>query len=176
MPIVFGAGAVPQQDAAPASPVVGQVWRETDTNVRWYWDGSNWLSCTLYSLQGYVNTAVGVARPFAWTPAVAQVVYDLELVDFITTHMHSSDDTANKYWTSKLIRATAANSGTVISTISTQGVTASSWEFTRTALGVRLGYESASLDAPILYIGIDIVSTPGALEMAHRVTYRWVHA
>ena len=43
MPEVVGRLRTPRLSAAPASPVVGEMYYDTGTNVLYYWNGTTWL-------------------------------------------------------------------------------------------------------------------------------------
>lgn len=44
MPEIVGSLIPPRQSAAPASPVPGQLYLDTDDNTLYWWDGTQWVS------------------------------------------------------------------------------------------------------------------------------------
>jgi len=105
----------------PGSPTSGDQFYRTDRNLQYYYDGTRWLSTTLYSLSlGVINgagipySAGGVVnfsdRPFN---------YDMYIVDFMARFQVAATFDVTNNWSIQLQRTDSSNTNTTVSTIST---------------------------------------------------------
>lgn len=124
-----GVGGVASGTSFPGSPTAGDLLYRTDRNLLYFYDGTRWLTTTLYSHPlGVGNTVTGAVVA---TTNVGRMApdpdYDLWVEDFICdTHVLTTNDGSN-FWTLVLNKVNAANSATAIATRATSADAASTW-------------------------------------------------
>lgn len=124
------ASVIPSGTAFPGSPSTGDLFRRTDRNIEYFYDGTRWLSTQLYTLdilrQGTtsigstVSTLTRVANP--WSGECDIYVEDGVFGYYLT----SSGD-----WTLSIQQTTASGTTTLVS--SGNLTTATAWTTVRTA-------------------------------------------
>ena len=146
----------------PANKATGDRYFRTDLGLEFYWDGTRWVSTTLYTAQIAAQRAL---MPFAATsyfnaawpaPGYDIYVYTLIFSSFVIT---TNDGT--KYWTAAL----DPGSATVASTVSNSP---DAWVLETAALDVVL--DAATYK--VLSITLTKVSTAGSLYCGVGITYR----
>jgi hypothetical protein len=152
----------------PGSKATGDRYWRTDLGLECYWDGTRWVSTTLYTatLQTF-----GVLQPIATDngngPAAGLwgAKYDIWLVDWIQAVLVQTTNDAGNYWTIYLWD----NLGNVLASFNTTGYTAGTYGSTTTALNAALASGRKSLQ-----LSLNKTSTPGTIFVPGIVTYRLI--
>jgi hypothetical protein len=156
----------------PGSPATGDKFYRTDRNLLYYYDGTRWLTVTLY-IGTYAPGDTTVPPFSAASAAIGYTLpdpdYGTYLVDFqAVTGVYGTNDGSN-YWTIEFRRRNAANTGASITSFDTSGDTASNWVHHDVAI-------NAVLDATAKLIEVQIakVGGPANLYCSPRFTYRLI--
>lgn len=151
----------------PGSKATGDRYWRTDLALECYWDGTRWLTTTLFRMDMdqangiSANTVVARATPHHTT-------YDLWLETFLTSTLPSTIDGSN-YWTIALRKITATISVSTVVTFNTNADTTDNYTTRATAIGAALGTTNKVLD-----VLASKVLSPGALSMGSAVLYRLI--
>jgi hypothetical protein len=154
----------------PVSPTTGDKFFHNTYDMLFFYDGTRWLTTTLYREQMGFNTAAhtvagNIARMAPW-----HTTFDLWLETFYATTFVSTTNSGSAYWNLTLQKANAADAKTTIVTFNTSTHTVNNWTTTETAIGALL--------VPATYKEVDVqtlkTSTPGGLFCSLHVTYRLV--
>lgn len=157
----------------PASPATNDRFYRTDLTAWFVWNGTRWLSTTLYRETFLINTAVqpyaagapNIGFSPAWLTDFDQWIEKLYASTFVATTNNGTN-----FWTVNLFKVNSAFASTSIGSFTTAADTA----------GV-LTKHSATVNAlltpatnPIVAIGAAITLAPGAITLAGAYTYRLV--
>jgi hypothetical protein len=148
----------------PGSKATGDRYWRTDLALEFYWDGTRWVTTTLYSLPfGYpaaplspasASTTVRMGDPHP--------TLDAWLVDFWAwTYVVTTND-ASKYWTLVMSNQTGPPTLSTISNAADAGIQES------TSLNQVLTAGSG------IYLAITKVSTPGNIHATPMFSYRLI--
>jgi hypothetical protein len=156
----------------PGSPATNDRVTRTDLGLDFYYDGTRWLSTSLYRepfavgntlAPDTVGTALGRMAPWA-------TAFDLWLVNWdITTYVATTND-GTKYWTLTFAKFIADDSPTSIDEFNTSADTVNTWTQRRRAIGAS--YVAATYRGFIL-TGAK-TSTPGGIYFASAIEYRLI--
>ena len=149
----------------PASKATGDRYWRTDLGMEFYWDGTRWVTTTLYSVpvatQTLAMTVGGYSASTTLRVADPHPTLSCYVVNFWAgTYVITTNDAA-KYWTLAL----GGVAGSTISTVSNA-----------TAALVLESAAVGAVVAPTGWIQCDItkVSTPGALFTTPQMSYRLI--
>lgn len=146
--------------AFPTGPTTNQRFTRTDRGIDYYWDGTRWLSTTLYSAN-YQFGDMGVTSRFVH-PTES---FDVWLLDYIVTFFVDTADATNR-WEVKL---TSIDAGveTTLSTVTYN----SAVNFTRTttAIGAVLAATVEAINILVTKVGAPTNGAGGA-----KLTYRLI--
>jgi len=156
----------------PGSKATGDRYWRTDLGMEFYWDGTRWVSTTLYR---ETMAAPAVATPMVATgpigrSAIWHTEYDLWIVKLYTALYPATTNDGSKYWTLDLNKKTDIDGATSIAQVSTAAYTVNLWTTAATAVGaavVQGTYHEMDLFA-------DRVGATGALYFAAAMTYRLI--
>lgn len=135
MPVtIAGAGGgVPSGTAFPSSPATDDLFYRTDRRVEYFWDGTRWLSTTLYSqtLDGdgsaaiIANTQAVIPHPFFDEYAI--------YIEKLRIGVYNVTTTAANYFTFQLQTLDGATTASIGTAQSGQGATQNQWvSYTKT--------------------------------------------
>ncbi len=162
----------PSGSSFPGSPSTDDLFYRTDRGLMYFYNGTRWLTVTLYRVPFSIGTS---ANPATATANIGRVVagttYDLWMEKFTTTVLVLTTNDGSNYWTLDLIKTNAANAATSIVTFNTSGHTATNWTVTETAIGALLTpgtYKQLQVDAT------KTAGAPGNLYYALSLEYRLV--
>lgn len=157
---------VPAGTSFPGSPATNDLYFRTDRGILYFYDGSRWLSVTLYTQEiGSLNNIS--ATSYTYYP-VLEDLYDVWVEDFIAT-MYMSSTSSGKYWTLTLYFADGASNGSAIASVNSNGDTAATFTRKIAAIDALMG---TSTDA--IRLVATKTSTPGAFYGGAMLTYRLV--
>ncbi len=174
--LTVGAGAATKRifaagTAFPSSPATGERFFRTDLGVGYYWDGTRWLSTTLYREplgSFYGNTA---------SPANTNNQYlapwyttDIWMVGLYGTFYVATTNDGGSYWTVVLAKATAANTATTIASFPTNTTAPDTWGNYTAAIGALLTPGTY----PVMHVGLTKTGTPGGIWGGASMSYRLV--
>lgn len=146
----------------PGSPSAGDRYFRTDLGMEFYWDGTRWLTTTLYSYPIAVQSAVS---PISATntlnaayphPTMSIWVQDLLFSSYVTT-----TSSGTQYWTAALV-----GPGTSCSTVSNL---ANTWILETATVNGIIAPSAARLE-----VTLTKTSTPGSLYTNVAITYRLI--
>ena len=155
----------------PTGPTTNQRFTRTDRGLDYYYDGTRWLTTTLYREHGLGGTTSATTNnQDRMTPHYTD--YDLYFVDLLASTYVASGNTGSAYWTVDFFKIDPSNVATNIGSIST-GATPDSnatWTPHKTAINAQI----APASFPEFRWDITKVSTPGNVSFSIAVTYRLV--
>jgi hypothetical protein len=148
----------------PASKATGDRYWRTDLGMEFYWDGTRWVSTTLYTLNtDYVaNPTTGVS--FSALSSLKGTFGTLWLVDMHARSYVASTNDGSKYWTVALV---ANSNGSTVSSFTTAGDSINTSYAKSVAIGATSTEDGWSFAATK-------TSTPGALYISLVLTFRIV--
>lgn len=166
--------AATQGTAFPASPATGQQFFRTDLGLDCYYDGTRWLTKTLYEqelsvapvLQPYSANSSGALKASLWNG-----LYDIWAINWQSITYVATTNTGSAYWTCELFKETieAAYSSASLGSFNTSADAADRVEAHTVAVNALLGTGYGSLTVTIAK-----TSTPGTLVLLGKLTYRLV--
>ena len=168
---INGAVAWNSGTANPGSAAAGDRYWRSDLGLEIYYDGTRWLTTTLYradmphgtTIPATVTTALG--RFAMW-----HSTYSLYVVTFYTSLLVAATNDGSHYWTVTLAKKDGGDLPTTLAAANTSAYTNTTWTTAATAVG-------AVVD-PATYKEMDVeavrTSTPGSLYYAVAFTYRLV--
>lgn len=168
---VNGAVAWNSATSFPTAATGDRIWR-TDRGLEYYYDGTRWLTTTLYRESFSVGNNF---NSFAASAAVGRMspwhtTYDLWLVNLYTSYFVATTNDGTHNWTMTFAKADATNASTTIVTFTTNADAANTFLTRETAIGalfVPATYKHLRLDATKN-------NTPGNLTIAAALSYRLV--
>ena len=156
----------------PVSPSSGDKFYRTDRNLLYYYDGTRWLTTTLYVATPTLADAG--TPPYSASPGThgylaVDPTYDMYLVALEgTTGIFGTNDASN-YWTIGLDRRNAGNTNNNITSCNTSGDTASNWTTHSQAIDAVL-----TAGSKILIFTHAKTNGPANLYVTSRLTYRLI--
>lgn len=161
---------MPQGTSFPVSPSNGDFFQRTDRNLSYFYNGTRWLSSTLYTMgQDSQGALVGSADTFSLFGANPWAgVYDLWLEHWIITSVNSLATPASNYFVMALNERNGSASAAIGSTISTQNDTENVYFTRRQALNVVLSSAVEGLQVTCTETGVQNAVVVSAL------TYRLI--
>jgi hypothetical protein len=165
--------------AAPGSPTADDLWYETDTNILWYYDGTRWVSATLYSAYTGMNQAATTANILFQANNNPVFGYDLWIVNhYVQAHVITTNS-GSHYWKFELRKVTtstvpANGAGTLLgSGVNSSAVAANTWFELSEAIGAAIDHTGSGLE--VLFLDIYKSGSPGNAWFAQGYTYRLIH-
>ncbi len=157
--------AIPGGTAFPGSPSTGQRFFRTDRGLDYYYDGTRWLTTTLYIeplgiSDNFMAFTVGGNKFRAMAALIP--TYDAWLVDVISATQHSGSPMASNYWTVTLNPSARA-------AFVTSAATSNMWTSHVVSIGALNGLTTYEWDVLITATG-----APGGLLLVMNVSYRLV--
>ena len=153
----------------PGGPTTNDKYYRTDRNLLYYYDGTRWLTTTLYiqPLTAYaavmprtVNSDV-LQGPMGHSPT-----YDTWLVNLVGASYVATTNTGSAYWTFALWNIPT---GSTVASYTTAADSANTWTSHVVAINALGGTTQFALRGLITKTG-----SPGACEVTAAVTYRLV--
>ena len=169
------ASGIPSGTSFPGSPSNNDVFRRTDLDLIFYFDGTRWLSLQLLEmawadLVSETGSATAVHMP---APPLAGGS-DIWLVDFSVQFLVSGGGSAlsgSHKWDVKLRKRPTGNSATDISTVTIDSGSSAAWRNTVNAIGALLNNGTTHF---VLDYNLTKTGTPGNLNSLCTVRYRIV--
>jgi hypothetical protein len=128
----------PSGTSFPGSPSTNDIFYRTDLALLFFYDGTRWLTTTLYVL----NCGFGVANSPTGNDgynAVPTETLDIWLVSYIaSTYVVAPNDGSN-FYTCHLNKTDAGNSNTSVASFTTAADTQNNWTRHVVAIGAALG-------------------------------------
>lgn len=147
----------------------GDRYFRTDRGLEYYYDGTRWLSMTLYThqfgtAQGLVNTATAgnLSIGVLWQD------YDMYLVDWHAAAYVVTTNNGTSYWTMVLTKTDGASASDVAS-VNTSAHAADTWVKQKASINALVG-----TGQEIIAYEVRKTSSPGNIVAAGMVTYRLV--
>jgi hypothetical protein len=164
---------------APSAPISGDLWWETDTNLEWYYDGTRWLSSTLYSAYTGMNQSATAANILFQANNNPVYGYDIWIVNhYVQAHVITTNSATN-YWKFELRKVTtstvpANGAGTLLgSGVNSSAVAANTWFELSEAIGAAVDHTGSGLE--VLFLDIYKNNAPGNAWVTQGYTYRLIH-
>lgn len=163
------------QDATPTANAADDLWYETDTNKWWFWNGSYWLSCELFSMNFQSETTNATTKVMGVTELDSGLQYDLFLVDITSTIYQTGVHGGGAYYTVTWNWRNDANAAASIVSENTSGYTNATHNTTyKSSIGTfydlsALGYTCLSMDTVVT------AGAPGYISHGAVITYRLAH-
>lgn len=172
--LAYSANPFMSGTAFPASPATNDMCFRTDRGLLYYYNGTRWLTVTLYReslFQSTAQTQSGYSgdATIGYMPMWA-TTYDLFLEDFYASTYAGATNNATNYWTIELDEVNAANAATSLGTFNTSGDTAGNWATHDLALAVSV----ASATYKLFQVTITKTGTPGVLYPEIALSYRLI--
>lgn len=171
--MINGAVAWNSGTSMPANKATGDRYWRTDLGLEFYWDGTRWLSTTLYisNIPQYIeNTNV---QPFSTSPAyplravAISDLYDMYIIDFRSTIRVNTTNNGTNYWTCTLENYPAA---TALASFNTSAKSADTIYRVTTAAGQLMGASNL-----IIWLHLVKTNSPGTVDiLTAQYTYRLV--
>ena len=153
----------------PVSPTTGDRYYRTDRNLEYYYDGTRWLTTTLYKDTFEISTPQGLATTgLCWT-GVWTGDYDQYLVDLYASTFVATTNTGANYWSIDLVSKNAGASSASLGAFNTSADSPNIWTVKQVAVNALLGTTEDALQ-----ITNTKVSSPGTLYASFGITYRLV--
>ena len=167
--IHLSTGGISSGTSFPAQPAFGNnipFWR-TDLGLMAYYDGTRWVSTTLYTVAFSDFTLISVDTDIVGAPTWSGA-YDLYLYTFYWQVQTAGTHDGTKYWTLNLRKVNDATYANIVSP-TTSALAASGWQSSSTAINALLGTTQDSFSLYCVKTG-----APGDIRAIGLVTYRLV--
>lgn len=151
----------------PGGPATNDFFFRTDRGLLYYYDGTRWLTVTLYEHFLGQMTGISATSTEVHSPVWAGL-YDQYLVDLITVMFAASGLSGTAYWTIEAY-SYDAGSGSLLATTTNQSGTNAQYAYKRTAINALIGTGADSLSTRAVK-----TSTPGNFTGGSMITYRLV--
>ena len=168
-----GGSGISSGTSNPGSPSAGDLFWRTDLGLMIYYDGTRWLSTTLYHLpfsgsDRALSTVTATTNNYS--SATMWAGDDVYLVDYIAQINVATTNDGTRYWNWLLQKLeTTGTTGTTIVTPDSSALS-TGWSNVRTAIN------AAHTDIGTLRANVNKISSPGAFLGFFAVTYRLVVA
>jgi hypothetical protein len=153
----------------PVSKATGDRYWRTDLGLEFYWDGTRWVTTTLYFTPGTdvsnQTTNVGTGRRTAFGAK-----FDIFIVDFIVSCYTSATNDGSNYWTWNLAKTSTADAQTNLGTVVTSGDTAATWYPHVTAINAVV----VTATHPLIDMNVIKTNAPGGVYGNPGFTYRLI--
>jgi hypothetical protein len=159
--------------AFPSGPASGDQFTRTDLNIDFFYDGTRWLSKTLYREEfaagpSQVSPLSNGQTAGRWAPWHTNFSIWLDTL-YSTTYVVTTNNGSN-YHTVNLLKYTAANVSTTIVSFTTAADTVANWTTRATAIGAVFD-PTAHKE---MQIANATTGTPGNLYVAAHIAYRLI--
>ncbi len=167
------------QDATPATRndgtalVADDCWLETDTNIRWLWNGTYWLSEQLFSEGVSVDAQAAGRTDYFQMEPFQDVQYNIFVVSVTSALYVATTNSATDYWLIILNRLSAAAAATQVGTINTSAIAADTFAPISAAVGTHL--DVSALNTKAFSLAMSRNNAPGALYGQVKFNYRLAH-
>lgn len=167
---VSSAGGILSGTSFPVSPTTGDVFRRTDRQIEYYYNGTRWLSTQIFTLS---QDCQGALVPSTATFSIFSVnpwwnLYDMWLEEWSLTTLNALATPASNYFTCELFRRDGSTSASISTPISTQNDAQNTYIGHRQTLGVLLDKTNEAFQVACTETGAQSLT---ALSV---VTYRLV--
>lgn len=166
--VVIAAGGTGSGTAFPGSPATGTRFYRSDLSMEFFYDGTRWLSTTLYSQPLQLADALlpAAANASLLRGSTWHNDYDLWLVSYHAFTFVVTTNDGTKFWTIALKRQPTNNN---ITSFTTAADTASTHTGHKGTIAALLGTGEVEMEATVTK-----TSTPGNLYLTMNVDYRIV--
>jgi hypothetical protein len=151
----------------PGTPALDDKFYRTDRNILYYYDGTRWLSVTLYT-QNLMSVG-GVAATAGYYSAVWTADYDIYVVDLIATMFAASALSGTAYWRIDLFFWDGATQGSAIATVNNQSETNATFTRKKASINALMGTAKDAIGCVL-----EKVLSPGNFSGGAFLTYRLV--
>jgi hypothetical protein len=158
LPIVSG--------TAPSSPAVGQRWLDTGDRLTWFWDGTYWLSESIYthSVSAYAATMSATTFPHAFAPHPSYNLFFLRI--YAAGIFQSGTYNASNFWDCRLFRDGPAGVQGNETTLFTVQTTLASVSFAVFSAALNFHRDVAALGITTYRVGFQRTGTPPDVNSA----------
>jgi hypothetical protein len=165
-----GGGGIDSGTSFPGSPSTNDLFFRTDRGLIYYYDGTRWLTVTLYT---QTIESQRVVTPLSsgnfFETAVWTEDYDQYIVDFRATVYVLTTNTGSAYWTLNLNSLDGGAAATLLVSVNTSAISANAWTRLKGTVNALLGTGKDGIEAEFTTTG-----SPGTLYVSSMVTYRLV--
>lgn len=166
---VSGQGGLPSGTSFPGSPTTDDLFYRTDLDLLFFYDGTRWLSSTLY--REPMGQAVAAAASFSFYHPMWDSTYDLYVTQVDLLMLISGTVSGTQYWTAQLARVDGSNAATNIGSLQSMvSLTAGIWYRLPIVLNAVYTQSAVSLFQTIF----SKVSTAGNLYADAAIRFRLV--
>jgi hypothetical protein len=173
---INGAVAWNASTAMPTATTADRYFR-TDKGLEFYYDGTRWVSTTLFIAQFVAPTALMALTATGGAGSYNMALNtgtDIWLVDCVTQMFVASGGTAlgaSHNWVGIITKSDTSNVGTTLITVTLNSGASAAWRTDTQAIGALLG---TAATYPRISASWTKTGTPGNLTAIHTVTYRIV--
>jgi hypothetical protein len=167
---VSGGGGYSEGTSFPVGPSTDDKFYRTDRNLLYYYDGTRWLTTTLYAQtieSQRVVTPLGADNFFetaVWTDD-----YDQYIVDFRATVYVVGTNNGSAYWNLNLDSLDGGGAASSIATVNTSAISPNAWTRLKVVINALLGTGKDGIE-----VGFAKTGSPGTLYVSTMFTYRLV--
>lgn len=164
-------GGYDEGTSFPVSPTTNDKYYRTDRNLLYYYDGTRWLTTTLYTLHMPQVENVSTSPSDSGFRVAWSSTYQMYLVDWKVATLNTGTNNGSNYWTVKAVTKNSANSASDVSgaTINTSAHSGSTWNHTTASVNATLATTQLHLYATSTKTG-----APGNIYHSAMMTYRLV--
>ena len=161
-----GGGGYLEGTSFPGGPSTNDKYYRTDRNLLYFYDGTRWLTTTLYFIETDGNRfTFPISSPNNTACTVVTADHDMWLEKMYVSVYVVTTNNGSNYWTMNL----SLDGGATIATINTSAISANTWTKLNTAIGAAVG--SATIFINIAYIK---TSSPGTLYVSNLLSFRLI--
>ncbi len=162
-----GGGGYDEGTSFPGSPSSGDKFYRTDRNLLYFYDGTRWLTVTLY--QHFLAQWSGISADTSFYTAIPTGLYDVFVEDLIATMYSFSGLGVGAYWVLSLYYWDGSTQGSAIATVNSNGDT--NGDFTKKLATIDALIGTAKDNA---HVAVTKTGSPGAAYGGAFMTYRLV--
>lgn len=166
-------GGYDEGTSFPVSPTLNDKYYRTDRNQLYYYDGTRWLTTTLYhtapGLSDGASVAISAAADIQRWPVWTDDSQGMYLVHVKLAIYVATTNSGSAYWTYTLKRSSSNNTTTDIVSVNTSADSPNTWYEKTVAIGAVLDASAVTIKASVAK-----TSTPGGLVISAILAYRLV--
>lgn len=166
---ISASGGISSGTSFPVSPSTNDLFYRTDLGLLCFYDGTRWLTTTLYEMFMGAGAALTTSGDLGQHPTLPSL--DMWIVTLSATAYVSAPLSGSAYWTFTLYKKNAADSSTSIGSVNTSAGTAAQNALYTSSIGAAVGGPSTY---PNLYVGYAKSGSPGAAYPAVSIQYRLI--
>lgn len=167
------------QAGTPTAENTGDLWYETDTNIWWFWNGTYWLSCQLFKVDGDGSLGTTGRLCYRIIEIDQAIQHDVYLVDYCAVTHLSGTPGPSDYFNVHVYYQDRDGTQTNMAAHGLSGDTGGDWTIHKTQLDTHVDVSAKRAEATPDFFIFDFyaweVGDPGTLTAALSVTYRWAH-